>query len=127
MGLGLALCFAVPHPHLFFPLSVYLGMENIREERSSLGFHRRVFLRVAEGSGSQHPRRHILTTALLASEPIVNQRNSKIMVIYLPPSLPPTVPLLAGQPSSLHCFKLNACRWFYLEFVLLVRHASSVY
>lgn len=106
---------------------MHLRLENIRKECYSLEFQRRMFLRAAEGSSSEHSSRRIVNAALLASKPIVNQRNLKIMAIYLPPSLPPTMPLLAGQLSSLHCFKLNACRWFYLEFVLLVRHASSVY
>lgn len=106
---------------------MHLRLENTRKERYSLEFQRRVLFRAAEGSSSEHPSRRIVNTALLASKPIVNQRNLKIMAIYLHPSLPPTMLLLAGQLSSLHCFKLNACRWFYLEFVLLVRHASSVY
>lgn len=70
---------------------------------------------------------HVVTMALFAYKPIVNQRNWKIMAIYPSLSLPPAVPLLAKQLNSLHCFRFNACRCFYLESVLLVRHASSVY
>lgn len=80
-----------------------------------------------KGSGSKYPGMHIVTTALFAYKPIVDQRNWKIMAIYPSLSLPPAAPLLAKQLNSLHCFKFNACRWFYLEFVLLVRQASSVY
>lgn len=80
-----------------------------------------------KGSSSKHRSMYIATTALFTYKLIVNQRNWKITAIYLSLALPPTVPLLAKQPGSSHCFKFNARRWFYLEFALLVRHVSSLY
>lgn len=80
-----------------------------------------------KGSSYKNPSWHTVLRALFAYKSIVSRRNWKMMAIYPFLSLPPVVPLLAKQLKSLHCFKFNACRWFYLEFVLLVRHASSVY